>query len=94
MLSWLAINYNVARLGIEAQNVMAFRLLRMVGNAGKLAPDETGPDLVTALPDEPLASEEPIAPLKTASREVKRRASASKVHKKTVGVKKRTKRSK
>ena len=87
MFSWLAINYHTARLGFEAQNAMAFRLLRLVGDAGKLVPDEPPTNLVTSLPDEPLA------PIKAAPREVKRRASTSKIHKKTVRVKKRTKRS-
>ena len=85
MFSWLAINYHTARLGFEAQNAMAFRLLRLVG-AGKIVPDDPPTNLVSSFPDEPLA---PI----TAPREVKRRASTSKIHKKTVRVKKRTKRS-
>jgi hypothetical protein len=87
MFSWLAINYHTARLGFEAQNTMAFRLLRIVGDTGKLVPDEPPTNLVTSLPDEP------IAPIKAAPREVKRRASTSNIQKKTVRVKKRTKRS-
>ena len=55
MFSWLAINYHTARLGFEAQNAMAFRLLRLVGDAGKLVPDEPPTNLVTSLPDEPIA---------------------------------------
>ena len=87
MFSLLAIHYHTARLVFEAQNAMTFRLLRLVSDAGKLVPDEAPTNLVTSLPDEPLA------PLKAAPREVKRRASTSKLHKKTVRVKKRAKRS-
>jgi hypothetical protein len=39
MLSWLAITYNTARLGLGAQNAAAFRLMRWVGDAGKAASD-------------------------------------------------------
>ena len=35
MLSWLAITYNTARLGLEAQNAAAFRLLRLWGTQAK-----------------------------------------------------------
>ena len=31
MLSWFAITYNTARLGLEAQNAAAFRLMRLAG---------------------------------------------------------------
>ena len=86
MFSLLAIHYSTARLVFEAQNAMTFRLVRLVSDAGKLVPDEAPTNLVTSLPDEPLA---PLA----APREVKRRASTSKLHKKTVRVKKRAKRS-
>ena len=61
MLSWLAINFNAARLGFEAQNAMAFRLLRLAGGTTSRAPD------VTSLPDEQ------IAPKKEATRQVKAR---------------------
>jgi hypothetical protein len=65
---------------------MAFRLLRLAGYAKKVLPDEPATDLVTSLPDELLTQ------IKAAPREVKRRASPSKIHKKIVRVKKRTKR--
>lgn len=42
MLPWLALTYTAARLGFEAQNAAAFRLLRLGGRpetaAGKVIP--------------------------------------------------------
>ena len=78
----------ITRRGLyfEAQNAMTFRLLRLVSDAGKLVPDEAPTNFVTSLPDEPLA------PLKAAPREVKRRASPASSTR-TVRVKKRAKRS-
>ena len=64
MLSWLAINYNTARLGLEAQHAAAFRLLRWVGDAGKAAsdiPEEIGlpvdsPAAIAVAPKRPPAA--------------------------------------
>jgi hypothetical protein len=78
MLPWLAITYTTARLGFEAQNAAAFRLMRLVGGASKTAAEEIVP-----LPPEPVRE-------KTAAR--KRRHAASKIiHKKSKAVKKRGK---
>ena len=50
MLPWLALTYTAARLGFEAQNAAAFRLLRWGGRpqtaAGKIIPH------AVALPEE------------------------------------------
>ena len=35
MLSLLAVSYNTVRLGLEAQNAAAFRLLRLAGRQQK-----------------------------------------------------------
>jgi hypothetical protein len=75
MLEWFAITYNAARLGLEAQNAAAFRLLRAAGGITKTAADEIIPDYIAA----PVAA----AP--------ERRSAASKVHKKSTAVKKRSK---
>ena len=43
MLAWLALTYTAARLGLEAQNAAAFRLLRLGGGIPKTAADEIVP---------------------------------------------------
>jgi hypothetical protein len=56
---WLAITFQAARLGLEAQNAMALRLMRLVGDASNhgMIADQTAapPDLQAAatkfLPD-------------------------------------------
>ena len=59
MLPWLALTYTAARLGFEAQNAAAFRLLRLGGRpetaAGKVIPHalplpEEAPALAVAAP--------------------------------------------
>jgi hypothetical protein len=80
MLSWLAITYNTARLGLEAQNAAAFRLLRLVGHAGKAASDI--PEEIAIPVDSPAAIA--VAP--------KRRPAVKKSHKKSAPVRKRAKR--
>jgi hypothetical protein len=82
MLSWLAITYNTARLGLEAQNAAAFRLLRWVADAGKAAADI--PEEIVLPVDSPAAIA--VAP--------KRRPAAKKSHKKSAPVRKRGKRAK
>ena len=82
MLSWLAITYNTARLGLEAQNAAAFRLLRLVGGAAKAASDI--PEEIALPVDSPAAIA--VAP--------KRRPAAKKSHKKSAPVRKRGKRAK
>ena len=82
MLSWLAITYNTSRLGLEAQNAAAFRLMRLVGDAGKAASDI--PEEIAIPVDSPAAIA--VAP--------KRRPAAKKSHKKSAPVRKRGKRAK
>jgi hypothetical protein len=83
MLTWMAITYNTARLGLEAQNAAAFRLLRMVGGVSKTAADEIARGEITAPSSDDPPSEK-VAP--------KRRHAASKIHKKSARLKKRSKR--
>jgi hypothetical protein len=45
MLEWFSITYNAARLGLEAQNAAAFRLLRL-GGITKTAADEIVPEAI------------------------------------------------
>jgi hypothetical protein len=82
MLSWLAITYNTARLGLETQHAAAFRLLRLVGDAGKAAADI--PEEIAVPVDSPAAMA--VAP--------KRRPATKKGHKKSAPVRKRKKRAK
>ena len=83
MLSFFAISYNTMRLGLEAQNAAAFRLLRLAGGASKMAPD-IPEQIAPPADDAPTATT--IAP--------KRRHAAKKIHKKSAPVRKRGKRAK
>ena len=46
MLSWLAITYNTARLGFEAQNAAALRLLRLAAGVSKAAANKINPEQI------------------------------------------------
>jgi hypothetical protein len=46
MLEWFAITCSATRLGLEAQNAAAFRLLRLAGGLAKTAADEITPETV------------------------------------------------
>ena len=46
MLPWLALTYTAARLGFEAQNAAAFRLLRLGRGITKMAADEIVPKVL------------------------------------------------
>jgi hypothetical protein len=76
MLSLFAMNFHAARLGFEAQNAMAFRLMRLVSNTTRTAV----PDIVGTEMAEPPPVQVPEPKVLLASR---RRASASKVQKKS-----------
>ena len=71
MLSLFALSYNAMRLGLEAQNAAAFRLLRLAGGASKMAP-EIPEQILYPADDAPTAIT--ISP--------KRRHAAKKIHKK------------
>jgi hypothetical protein len=81
MLPWLALTYTAARLGFEAQNAAAFRLLRL--GITKTAADEIVPEAIV-----PRADTAP-APVAAAP---KTRHAAKKIHKKLAPVRKRGKR--
>jgi hypothetical protein len=55
MLEWFAITCSAARLGFEAQNAAAFRLLRLAGVA-KTAADNIAPECVEPPADSAPAS--------------------------------------
>jgi hypothetical protein len=73
MLPWL-MTFHAARLGLEAQNAMAFRFFSLVGESFRLLADRKKIDA------SPL--EHSPAPIKAASNGVRRRASLSNVYKK------------
>ena len=77
MIEWFSLTCSMARLGLEAQNAAAFRLLRAAAGASKTVSDEIVREEIALIPEEsPVA----IVP--------KRRPAASKVaHKKTAPVK-------
>ena len=77
MLSWFAITYNTARLGLEAHNAAAFRLMRLAGGVSKTAPD---------IPEEIALPADPPAAIAIAP---KRRHAVKKIHKKSAPVRKR-----
>ena len=88
MLTLSAMIYNTARLEFEAQNAMAFRLLRMVNNAAKSATPASTLNLLLPPPDVDLADPSPVA----APVSHTRRASVSRPVKKTTRDQKRSKR--
>ena len=47
---WFAITFHAARLGFEAQNAMAFRLMRLIGDASKTRAGDIA-DKITETPD-------------------------------------------
>jgi hypothetical protein len=76
MLSLFAMNFHAARLGFEAQHAMAFGLPRLVSHTNKTE----GPEILSG----EIAVPPPVQPAaKVASDRGRRRASVSKVHKKT-----------
>ena len=82
MLPWLALTYTAARLGFEAQNAAAFRLLRLGGGITKTAADEIVPEAIVPRAD--TAPAVAVAP--------KTRHAAKKIYKKSAPVRKRGKR--
>ena len=85
MLPWLALSYTAARLGFEAQNAAAFRLLRLGRGITKTAANEIVPEAIV-----PPADTTP-APIAVAP---KRRHTAKKIQKKSAAVRKHGKRAK
>ena len=85
MLTWLALTYTVARLGFEAQNAAAFRLLRLGRGITKMAANEFVPEAIVPPADTTLS---PIAVAP------KKRLAAKEDHKKSPAVRKRGKRTK
>ena len=75
---WLAITFQAARLGLEAQNAMALRLMRLVGDASKIQPRGMIADQ-TAAPQDVQAAATKVVP-----DSARRHETVNKVHKKRV----------
>ena len=86
MLSWFAITYNTARLGFEAQNAAALRLLRLAGGLSKAAANEINLEQINPAMEAP-PSTTPIAPKRC-------RHAAKKIGKKSAPIRKRGERAK
>ena len=96
MLEWFSFTYNAARLGLEAQNAAAFRLLRFAGGITKSAADEIVPEAIaTKTAADEIVPEAIAPPADTGPAPVavapKRRHAATRVHEKSTPVKKRAK---
>jgi nitrous oxide reductase accessory protein NosL len=78
---WLAITFQTIRLGFEAQNAMALRMMRLVGGVSKTAAGGMIADKAPPPADAQKAAK------KVASRSGGRRATVAKVHKKRVRAK-------
>jgi hypothetical protein len=90
MLPWLALTYTAARLGFEAQNAAAVRLLRLAGGIPKTGADEIVP--VPAADTAP--AQVAVAPKTRHAAAPKTRHAAKKIHKKSAPVRNRGKRAK
>jgi nitrous oxide reductase accessory protein NosL len=78
---WLAITFQAVRLGFEAQNAMALRMMRLVGDVSKTAPGGMIADKA------PPPADAQKAVKKVAARSGGRRRTVTKVHKKRVRAK-------
>ena len=82
---WLAITFQAARLGFEAQSAAALQLMRLFGGTSKTDVRGMVADKIAALPDVPAAAAPPVVQAvatKVASGGGRRRESVNKVHKK------------
>jgi hypothetical protein len=89
MIEWFSLTCNVARLGFEAQNAAAFRLLRAaVGVSKATIPDEIIREEMALIPEKSPVAMAPVLEESPAAKAPKRRPAASKMaHKKSAPVK-------
>jgi len=88
MLEWFAITCSAARLGLEAQNAAAFRLLRAAAGAGKTMPDEIIREEIALIHEDSPVAPAPIPEKSPIAIAPKRRPAASNLaHKKSAPVK-------
>ena len=60
MIEWFSLTCSVARLGYEAQNAAAFRLLRAAAGVSKAIPDEIIREEMALVPEKPPVAMAPI----------------------------------
>ena len=88
MIEWFSLTCSVARLGFEAQNAAAFRLLRAAAGVSKAIPDEIIREEMALIPEKSPVAMAPIQEESPAANAPKRRPAASKMaHKKSAPVK-------
>ena len=88
MIEWFSLTCSVARLGFEAQNAAAFRLLRAAAGVSKAIPDEIIREKMALIPEKSPVAMAPILEESPVAIATKRRPTASKMaHKKSAPVK-------
>ena len=88
MIEWFSLTCSVARLGFEAQNAAAFRLLRAAAGVSKAIPDEIIREEMALIPEKSPVAMAPILEESPAANAPKRRPAASKMaHKKSAPAK-------
>ena len=88
MIEWFSLTCSVARLGFEAQNAAAFRLLRAAAGVSKAIPDEIIREEMALIPEKSPVAMAPVLEGSPAAVAPKRRPTASKMaHKKSAPVK-------
>ena len=88
MIEWFSLTCNVARLGFEAQNAAAFRLLRAAAGVSKAIPDEIIREGMALIPEKSPVAMAPVLEESPAANAPKRRPAASKMaHKKSAPAK-------
>ena len=86
MIEWFSLTCSVARLGFEAQNAAAFRLLRAAAGVSKAIPDIR--EEMALIPEKSPVAMAPVLEESPAAIAPKRRPTASKMaHKKSAPVK-------
>ena len=88
MIEWFSLTCSMARLGFEAQNAAAFRLLRAAAGASKAMPDEIIREEMALIPEKSPVAMAPVLEESPAANAPKRRPAASKMaHKKSAPAK-------
>ena len=77
MIEWFSLTCSVARLGFEAQNAAAFRLLRAAAGVSKAIPDEIIREEMALIPEKSPIAMAPILEESPAAIAPKRRPTAS-----------------
>jgi hypothetical protein len=87
MIEWFSLTCSMARLGFEAQNAAAFRLLRAAAGASKAMPDEIIHEEMALIPEKSPVAIAPIPEESPVEIAPKRRRAASKMAHKSAPVK-------